>query len=366
MIRVDGKYNFATIFSEEENVEQYAKDQVKMICDQKASDFYDKIVVMPDIHPGKIGPIGLVMKGINCTNLPVFPGLIGPDIGCGVLAVEIEGKIDFRKLDIVIRDCVPSGSKLRKKPSKYLLDDTQAYSNNLCLGTLGGGNHFIEVDTNGDKNILVIHSGSRSIGYTIYKKYMDAGHKLLKDKGIPYELTYLTGDLKVQYLRDVEECQYFGAHQNRLIIMREIFTNMKWKMGNVIETFHNFISYTEDGKIIIRKGAQSACKGEDVIIPVNMAEGIIIGKGKGNEDWLWSAPHGSGRLYSREMVKTLNTLNDYKKVMKGIHSPSINRDTLDECPMAYRSLEYIKEAIKDSIEITDIYEPIYNFKAGGE
>lgn len=369
---IEGKYNKADVkIPSETDIEEYAISQIKMICDNPASYYYSNIKVMPDVHPGKIGPIGLVMEG-NIDESPIFPGLLGPDIGCGVMACcfESTGRIDFKKLDTVIRDKIPAGSKLKYTPSKYIFDDN-IYKDNLSLGTLGGGNHFIEIDyTDHDFFWLVIHTGSRSIGYQIYKKYMDAGHKELKDRGldVPYEMTHLTGNLKKEYIKEVQECQYYAAYQNRYIISKEISKAMGWKFREVVDTMHNFIElgYPIHNEFILRKGAQKAKLGESVIIPATMSEGILICEGNGNEDWLWSSPHGSGRVYSRKQTKEKFTLSQYKQMMEGIHSISINRDTLDECPMAYRTLAYIEDAVKDTVDIIDRARPIYNFKAGGE
>ena len=356
-ITINGRYNQAKVFAPEENIEEYAKAQIKMICDQSAVQSYKKIVVMPDVHPGKIGPIGLVMHGRPTS--PVFPGLIGPDIGCGISAFQIKGDMDFHKLDKVIMKNVPSGTANRKKPSRFL---PYKDINNWC-GTLGGGNHFIEIDTDGRDYYLIVHSGSRGAGAAAYKKYMDLGHKELFD--IPYELTYLIGDLKREYLETVSELSRL-AFINRTVIAREICEEMKWKrVGDMIDTEHNYIEFTEN-EFILRKGAQAAYLDQDVLIPINMAEGTLLCKGKENSKWICSAPHGSGRIISRTDVSKTYTLKNFKESMKDVYSTSVSRKTLDECPMAYRGKEYIEEVIKDTCIVIKHLKPIYNFKAGGE
>ena len=342
MQTLEGNYKSASILTD--NIELSALCQIKMICDLPAVESYKQISIMPDVHRGKIGPIGLVMQGTK--DSPIFPGLIGPDIGCGVMAIKFKGELDFNKLDKVIMNNVPSGSAIRNKPSKYFeeMDD-------LSMGTLGGGNHFIEVDksANGDK-WLIIHTGSRSKGFQVYKKYMDLGHKELKNKDVPYELTYLTGSLKEEYLEEAEFCNFF-AFMNRTVIYREIFNGMKWKEIHHIDTVHNFIDINKNnGSFILRKGAQSLLN-KEIIIPINMAQGCIIGET--TEDlsiqckWLYSAPHGSGRKYSREACKQF-TLPEFKKSMGKVYSSCINRDTIDECPKAYNDYEYISNATKET------------------
>ena len=360
-IRIDGEYNTAKVFTQPDSIEDYATAQIKMICDQPVVESYKDIVVMPDVHPGKIGPIGLVMHGRS--ESPILPGLIGPDIGCGITMFPIKGDMDFQKLDRVINAYIPSGTAIRKKPSRFV-SSANAYN---WIGTLGGGNHFIEIDKDDiGQYYLIIHSGSRGAGAAAYKKYMDKGHKELKEKEIPYELTYLTGDLKEEYMNDVEELSRL-AYINRDTIGREIISEMKWKYnGNTIDTIHNFLEFDNTGEFILRKGAQSAYLDQDILIPISMAEGTLLCKGKDNSKWLCSAPHGSGRVMSRSDVSKTYTLKNFKESMKDVYSPSISRKTLDECPMAYRGKEYIEEAIKDTAIVIRHFKPVYNFKAGGE
>ena len=234
-------------------------------------------------------------------------------------------------------------------------------------GSLGGGNHFIELDQ--DENgcfYVIIHSGSRCLGKNIFDHYMKKGQKYLKKQGlhVPYELTWLEGGLKEQYLNDLELTQQFAA-LNRKAILDELLRGMKWKADTVISCQHNYVDQTQNPPIL-RKGAISAQKDEPVIIPIHMKDGVILGKGLGNPDWNCSAPHGAGRIMKRVDVGKHWTLSDYKKEMKGIYSPSISRRTLDEAPFAYRSLEEIRSAAADAVSIEKILRPVYNFKAGEE
>lgn len=347
-----------------------------MLCDQECCEG-NKNRIMPDVHAGKVGPIGFTMtvKG------KVMPAIVSGDIGCGVTLTEIANlkkglsQEEYKKLDGVIRDRVPSGTNNRQKAhlkseeidlselrcaSHVQLD--RAY---LGLGTLGGGNHFIEIDQK-DKNFyLIIHSGSRNLGQQVCDYYMKAGQKVLKEAGkdVPYEMTWLGGELAQDYLADVQVvCKY--AQLNRRIMQEEIFKGMKWKPGDSFFSVHNYIG--EDG--ILRKGAVSAKAGERVIIPANMAEGCFIGIGKGNPDWNESAPHGTGRIIMRTEVKNSHTVSEFKKVMKaaGVYSSCIGAETLDEAPFAYRNMDAISAMIGDTIELNDILKSCYNYKAGAE
>lgn len=379
---INGKYADAIIYSSDIIAESgnqqyittdaaYAIAQIRMLCNNEALSL-NKIRIMPDVHPGKVGPIGFTMVMAKAN--PVIPSLLGVDIGCGVLAVKVDKKkIEFQKLDSVIRENIPSGFKIRDKA--HNLSNKVTFINYNCrdhinenkailsIGTLGGGNHFIEVDKDSEDNLwIVIHSGSRHLGVDVTEYYMKEGNKILKEKGIevPYELTYLEDDLKTQYLNDVQLASRYAA-VNREAIMYEILKGMKLKEVKRIESVHNFIR--DD---ILRKGAISAYKGEDVIIPINMRDGVIIGKGLGNQDWNYSAPHGAGRVYSRTEVKNYFTLSSFKKEMKGVYSTCINDSTLDESPFAYRNIDTIKKAITNTVSIKDIMKPIYNFKAGSK
>lgn len=375
MKTINGIFASAKIFNDD--VENYALGQIRMICDNPAAKG-SKIRVMPDVHPGKIGPIGLTMT----LEEAVLPNLVGIDIGCGITLAKIkQKKAEFQKLDTVIRENIPAGFSVRKKPHrfhegfdytrlccyKHLNLDRAAHS----LGTLGGGNHFIELDKDGEGNLYAaVHSGSRHLGKEVTEYYLKKGQECLKEQGIriPYELTPLTGDFMEEYLHDQRIVQEYAA-QNRAAILDELVKGMKWKVEECISCGHNYIETNgkEPGKKkILRKGAISAKKGETAIIPVNMRDGILLGTGKGNNDWNDSAPHGSGRILRRDAVKDNYTVADFKKEMKGIYSPCIGKGTLDEAPFAYRRVEAIMTAISDTVEITEVLKPVYCFKSGNE
>lgn len=361
-------------------LETYTIAQIKALCDKEI--YKDaKIVMMPDVHPGKVGPIGLTMEISNTT--PIMPALIGNDIGCGMSMVKFIPKhkltaSDFKKLDTVLRSNIKNNNDDIEAIIEYL---TSGGRNNINikaaeknLGTLGGGNHFIEIDIDEKgEYYLTVHSGSRSVGNDIYKYYMDLGKKELSNIGIdiPYEDTYLYYEPNMRnnlkYLIDCRKCIRY-AKRNRESIINNIMGEMKWKLDNDFEPLdvpHNYIDSSIENKLIIHKGSISAKKGEPVIIPINMRDGIILGYGKGNSEWNYSAPHGSGRIIKRSEVKNSVTLNMFKKSMEGIYSPSISSNTLDESPFAYRNIDLIKEAISDTVEITNILRPVYNFKNGG-
>jgi len=237
----------------------------------------------------------------------------------------------------------------------------------LSLGTLGGGNHFIELDKDDEGNLyVVIHSGSRHLGKEVTEYYLKKGQEYLKEKGfeVPYETTWLEGELMEEYLHDLQIVQKFAV-LNREIILDEMVRGMKWNVVDSFSCIHNYVE--DDGtERLLRKGAISAKAGEKVVIPINMREGLILGTGLGNAEWNHSAPHGAGRILKREDVKNSYTVSQYKAAMKGIHSVSVGADTLDEAPFAYRRLEEIQEVIGDTVEIQNVIHPVYNFKAGGE
>lgn len=366
MKTVKGIYTEAKIFTDD--VEDYALAQVKMICDNETAEG-SKICMMPDIHPGRIAPIGLSMTVKD----KIIPQLLGVDIGCGMTCVKLnKSKAEFQKLDRVIRENIPSGFTIRKEPGH--MAEEFSYEGLQCirhinrqkadrsLGTLGGGNHFIELDRSDDGSLyLVVHTGSRHLGEEVAEYYTKLANICLKERGkeVPYYMSYLEGDNKEAYLNDVRIIQRY-AEWNRQIIVREILKGMKWKAKEQFSVPHNYL----DDSRILRKGSISANKGERVVIPANMRDGIILGIGKGNADWNCSAPHGSGRRLKREDVKNRYTVSDFKREMNGIYSRCVNADTLDEAPFAYRSITEIAEQIKDTVEVTEILKPVYNFKAG--
>lgn len=364
---IEGKYAIAKVFADD--AEDYAKAQLKMICDNDAAAGA-KICAMPDVHPGKVGPVGLVMS--MSVGERVIPQLLGADIGCGMTYVKLnKNKIEFQKLDKVIAENVPSGFKIRKNAHhtaedfpfeklncfKHINSDKAKRS----LGTLGGGNHFIEIDKSEDGSlVLIIHTGSRHLGEEVTEYYTKEASKIHKEAGedVPYYMSYLEGGLKDDYLADVSIINEY-ASLNREIIAREILKGMKLKAEEMFTVPHNYISGG-----VLHKGSISAKKGERVLIPINMRDGVILGVGKGNRDWLCSAPHGSGRKLRRDQVKNNYTVSAFKKEMKGIYSTSVGADTLDEAPFAYRSLDDIMENVKETIEITEVLKPVYSFKAG--
>lgn len=376
MKTINGLCASATIFNtstSEHSIDDYAIAQLQNLCDNKAFEGC-RIRVMPDVHPGKVGTIGFT----STLGPRVIPNVIGIDIGCGMTLAQVKGKVkEFLKLDTVIRENVPSGFDIRKKPHCKALDfDFSAlrcykHINEekavLSLGTLGGGNHFIELDQDDEKNTyLIIHSGSRHLGYEVTEYYLREGQKILKAQGIeiPYELTYLDGNLMDDYLHDLAIVQNFAA-LNREIMVDEITKGMKFKIQDMYYSIHNYVDFDHDTPII-RKGAISAEEGEKVIIPINMRDGVILGTGLGNEDWNYSAPHGAGRIMKREDIKANFTVSGFKSSMKGIYSSCIGKDTLDEAPFAYRDLAAIAEAVTATITIDKVIKPIYNFKAGGK
>lgn len=382
METINGAFTSAQIFTTNNNttaIDQYARSQLQMICDMEASKNC-RIRVMPDVHPGKVGTIGLTMT----IGDKIIPNLIGIDIGCGMTLAQIKAKkIEYQKLDTVIRDCVPSGFSIRTKAHRFAddFDFSQLKCANhirtdkaiLSLGSLGSGNHFIEADKDNEGNLfIVIHSGSRHLGKEVTEYYLNEGQKILKAKGltVPYEITWLEKQLMDNYLHDLQIVQHF-ASLNREIILDEIVKGMKWKITDSYECIHNYVDDSDDtihtfGSAMLRKGAISAKKNEKVIIPINMRDGIILGTGLGNTDWNCSAPHGSGRIIKREDIKNHFTVSSFKSEMKGIYSSCINRDTLDEAPFAYRAIDEIADVIGDTVTIDKIIKPVYNFKAGGE
>lgn len=371
MKTIYGVYTSAKIFTD--HIEDYALAQIQMLCDNEAFSG-SQVRIMPDVHPGKVGTIGFTATIKD----KILPNVVGIDIGCGILLASIkQKKAEFQKLDTVIRENVPTGFQVRKNPHRFYeqfhieelicsrhIKDT--YIGN-SLGTLGSGNHFIELDKDDeDRLYLAIHTGSRALGKAVAEYYLKEGQKRLKVQGVsvPYELTWLEADLMEDYLHDVQLVQEF-AKLNRRAIIDEIVKNMKWKILDVFESVHNYAALSGSQRIL-RKGAVSAKAGEKVIIPVNMRDGILLGSGKGNADWNYSAPHGAGRLMGREDVKKTYTVSQFKAEMKGIYSTCIGRDTLDEAPFAYRGIGAILPQIEDAVHVERILKPVYSYKAGSK
>lgn len=368
MKEVNGIYASAKIFTD--TIEEYALAQIQMLCNNPAFEGC-KVRVMPDVHPGKVGTIGFTSTVGN----QILPNVVGIDIGCGITVAKLkQRKIEFQKLDKVIREKIPSGFQIRKKPHRFseLFDFTELYCEKavhhekaaLSLGTLGGGNHFIEVDQDEVGGLyVVIHTGSRHLGMEVTEYYLREGQKELQKKGIevPYELTYLSGELMRRYLHDIQIVQEY-AELNRNCILDEMIKGMKWKAEAAYAVPHNYVEQTESGWLQ-RKGAISAKKEERVAIPINMKEGILLGVGLGNPEWNESAPHGSGRIYRREDVKKSYTVSQFKAEMKGIYCSCIGKGKLDEAPFAYRGAEEIINRIADTVTVQKRLKPVYNFKA---
>lgn len=388
-------------------IEQEAVSQVYRLAGQ--TNFRDaKIRIMPDAHAGAGCTIGFTAD----LGDKVVPNLVGVDIGCGMLVANIGNiDLDLAKLDKVIRETIPSGCDVNTKQGNRVyfeqMEDMVMYKNlrnidhlQSSIGTLGSGNHFIEVDVDEDGNkYIVIHSGSRNLGQQVCKHYqklaieqcnsytkqikeeINATIAQLKAEGrqkessnaiktikekynrinkVPTDLCYLVGDLRQDYLHDMKICQEF-AWQNRLEMLCRILKGMKIK--NVVEqwqTVHNYIDFTDN---IIRKGAIRCNAGEKVIIPLNMRDGSIIAIGKGNEDWNNSGPHGAGRLMSRSAAKESLSMDDFRHSMEGIFTTCVNRGTIDESPMAYKNAQEIIDGIAPTADVVNIIKPIYNFKA---
>ncbi|MCM1008083.1 MAG: RtcB family protein [Ruminococcus flavefaciens] len=401
MIILNGKYNYAKVFTE--IIDEGAIAQIIELCNQPISE-NSSIRIMPDVHAGAGCTIGTTMTVSD----KIIPNLVGVDIGCGMETIRLKEKhIEVQKLDKLIYEKIPSGFEVRRKAHRYIekIDLAKLYCYKhidqlraeMSIGTLGGGNHFIEADKGSDGSIyIVIHSGSRHLGVETAKYYQNEAYRRLnnssekevhelieklKAKGkekqiqneikkltstkhtnIPKHLAYCEGELFEQYIHDMKIVQQF-ASLNRQAMMDEIIKGMGFHVTERFSTIHNYI---DTDKMILRKGAVSAESGEKLLIPVNMRDGSLICTGKGNSDWNCSAPHGAGRLMSRSQAKESFTVSEFKKQMKGIYTTSVNHQTLDECPMAYKSIEDIVDNIGDTVEINDIIKPIYNFKAGVE
>ena len=379
MLEIKGKYNSAKVYTEV--LEEGAVSQIETLCGQEFVK-ESKIRIMPDVHAGVGCTIGTTMTITD----KVVPNLVGVDIGCGMETISLSNKrLELQKLDKLIYEKIPSGFKVRNTPHRYneqidlarlrCLEAIRLDRAEKSIGTLGGGNHFIEVSKDEEGCLyIVVHSGSRHLGLEVAKYYQEAGYKQLNhnDKSemealiarykIPFPLAYVTGSLFADYIHDMKLVQQF-AELNRKAMLREIVKGMKLEVVEQFTTIHNYID-TET--MILRKGAVSAKKGERLLIPINMRDGSLICVGKGNEDWNSSAPHGAGRLMSRTKAKQSFTVSEFKKQMQDIYTTSVNKETLDECPMAYKNMADIVHSIGPTAEIIKVIKPIYNFKAGEE
>ncbi len=401
MIELKGKYNEAKIFTDV--VDEAAIAQVLLLLNQEFAAT-SRIRLMPDIHAGAGCTIGTTMTITD----KVVPNMVGVDIGCGMETIRIrQSHIELQKLDKLIYERIPSGFNIREKTHRYFdeinIEDLFCYQYidtrraEKSLGTLGGGNHFIEADKDPEGNIyIVVHSGSRHLGLEVANYYQEEGYKALngsskkdiedliaslkaqgrereiqksiaalkntKRTSIPRQLAYVSGQLFEQYIHDMKIVQAY-AQLNRQAMMDEIVKGMKLHVTEQFTTIHNYID-TEN--MIVRKGAVSARKGEKLLIPINMRDGSLICEGKGNDEWNQSAPHGAGRLMSRSAARESFTVSEFKDQMEGVYTTSVNKDTLDECPMAYKGMRDIVDNIEDTAFVRQIIKPIYNFKAGGE
>lgn len=401
MIILNGKYNSAKVFTD--NIEQDAIAQIIAFCSQPMSEGA-QICIMPDVHAGAGCTIGTTMTITD----KVIPNLVGVDIGCGMETVRLKEKhIELQKLDKLIFEKIPSGFAIREKPHRYgeKIDLTELYCYKhidflraeKSIGTLGGGNHFIEADKGEDGSIyIVIHSGSRHLGVETAKFYQNEAYRRLNKSGdkeaaeliarlkaegrekqiqselkkltntkttsVPKHLAYCEGELFDQYIHDMKIVQKF-AMLNRQAMMDEIIKGMHLHVEEQFTTIHNYI---DTDKMILRKGAVSAEAGERLLIPINMRDGSLLCTGKGSAEWNFSAPHGAGRLMSRSEAKQSFTVSEFKKQMKGIYTSTVSVSTLDECPMAYKPIEDIVNNIGDTVTVNEIIKPIYNFKAGEE
>ncbi len=370
-----GKFNTARIYAQ--TLEDEVVEQIKNLCDRE--EYIDsKIAMMPDAHSGKGCTIGTVMT----INDAICPNLLGVDIGCGVNARYIPKELnhnDLVRLDEFINQSIPAGfeiynstqvaaehsgyQKMRAEAEENFYKLSSAFLSEFAgekdydvnsLGTLGGGNHFIAVEG----NYLVIHTGSRKFGKMVAEFWQK---KAVEQRGEKSDFAYLTGSWKGAYVNDMRLAQNY-ARQNRRMIELKISEYMGWNLHrSTIESVHNYLDHTN----VLRKGAISAHANQQVIIPLNMADGSLIGVGKGNEDWLYSAPHGAGRTMSRKKAKKEITLSSYENAIaeRGIYSTSVSKETLDEAPMAYKNADEIKAAILDTVEILEHIAPKYNFKA---
>ncbi|MDO5009720.1 MAG: RtcB family protein [Intestinibacter bartlettii] len=363
---IKGDFNEAEVFTD--NIDNETIAQIKQLLNQ---DFVkgSSIKIMPDCHKGAGCVIGTTMTIQD----KIVPNLVGVDIGCGVLCVELgDIELDLDKIDNFIKNKIPHGFKINNKAVINYLDEIlkircidkiqkKPEEFNKALGSLGGGNHFIEIDKDDEgKKYLVIHSGSRNLGLQVANFYQSLGYNTLKSK-VPKDLCYVEGKNLEDYLHDMDIVQRYATKNREMMAKRIVeFIGLDYDSLNKFESVHNYI---EIDKSILRKGAISAYKDEDVLIPINMRDGVIIGKGKGSANWNYSAPHGAGRILSRAEAKNKIHMNDYKASMKDIFTTCISVSTLDEAPQAYKPIKEIIDNITDTVEIVKIIKPIYNFKS---
>lgn len=398
IFEIKGKVNTAICYAKV--VEDEAIEQIRRMCDYEFTE-NSRIRIMPDVHAGKGCTIGTTMTVID----KAVPNIVGVDIGCGMYTVCLgKSEIDFAKLDEAAH-YIPSGMNIWDgRQEKFDLQELRCYRSlkntkwlERSLGTLGGGNHFIEVDQAADgTKFLVIHTGSRNLGKQVAEIYQrlaidlnkgkesyfeqrDEIIRTYKEQGrrneiqsaleaiswnqrettMPEDLCYLYGRFFEDYLHDVEICQRFATRNREKIA--EILLDRTGMTGT--DGFHTIHNYIDTDEMILRKGAIAAHAGEKVLIPINMRDGSVLAVGKGNADWNYSAPHGAGRIMSRTKAKDTLSMDEYRTMMAGVYTTSVNEATLDEAPMAYKSLEDIIDVIRETVDVIDVMKPIYNFKA---
>lgn len=368
LILIKGKYNEAKVFARE--LEASAREQIQTLCDQPFTEG-SRIRVMPDVHAGAGSTIGTTMTIRD----RVVPNMVGVDIGCGMETCRLEDqKLDFQYLDRLIRQEIPSSFAVRKRPHRYLdqinlkkLRCRQGGRNDsllrmdraeLSLGTLGGGNHFIEINRDEEGRLyLVVHSGSRNLGLQVANYYQKKASAM--NPHLPRQLAYLEGPAFDDYLHDMKIIQHF-ALLNRKAMVDEIRQGLGLTVDQTMTTIHNYIDLEA---MILRKGAISARKGEGVLIPMNMRDGSLLCLGLGNKDWNESAPHGAGRVMSRSQARKTLSLGNLRRMMEGVYTSSISQDTLDESPEAYKPMEELLEQIGETVQVESHLRPLYNFKA---
>lgn len=407
MQEVNGKYNTAKVYTDV--IDEKSLQQIKTLCDQEFTSGA-KIRLMPDVHAGAGCTIGTTMTIKD----KIVPNLVGVDIGCGMETLciksdsEVSRNFNGAELDKIIWMNIPSGFNIRKFPHAFVeqveWDNIKGHYNKkrawLSLGTLGGGNHFIEADRDDEGNLyIVVHSGSRHAGLEIADYYQEQAWKQingnseaeckhlieqLKSEGreneiqgrlaelkaqvstiVPKDLAYVSGELFDDYINDMRIMQHF-AMLNRKAMIQSISIGLHIKEADIIDQFTTIHNYIDTENMILRKGAVSAQNGEKFLIPINMRDGSLICIGKGNEDWNCSAPHGAGRVMSRSKAKKELSLEEFKAEMSGIWSSTVNLDTIDEAPMAYKTMDDIVANIAPTAEIQKVIKPIYNYKAGEE
>lgn len=395
MIEINGRFTNAKIFAQ--TALQTAVDQIQELTDQ-AFMAGTKVRIMPDYHAGKGCVIGTTIQLQD----RVVPNLVGIDVGCGVFVAQLDvTTVDFAQLDAIIRTYVPSGQDIHKEvsPSRHFVEfegkqfrasGLKDDYTNLSLGTLGGGNHFIELAKDeDDQHYLLIHTGSRYVGAKVANWHQKRAYENLrredltekieamKQQGrqqeiqsmiqaykeqtpfVPKDLSYLEGKAFHDYIHDMKIAQQF-ARMNRWTIAETIAKQMDWHFTDTFDTIHNYID-TET--MTLRKGAVRANKDEKLVIPMNMRDGSLICIGKGNAEWNYSAPHGAGRMFSRRAAKKALNMADFKDTMQGIWTTSVNEETLDEAPMAYKPMTEITSVIGETVDIVKVIKPVYNFKA---